>query len=52
MLPCVIEFKYLGVLYTSKGKVAQETDMKISTALAVMQVDYQTGEGAKPEEIW
>ena len=36
------EFKYLGILFTSEGKMEHEVDRRIGAASAVMQVLYQT----------
>ncbi len=36
-LPQVEEFKYLGVSFTSEGKMEREIDRQIGTASAVMQ---------------
>ncbi|KAK7884420.1 hypothetical protein WMY93_027543 [Mugilogobius chulae] len=41
-LPQVEEFKYLGVLFTSEGKMEHEIDRWIGAASAVMQSLYQT----------
>ncbi len=38
----VKEFKYLGVLFTSEGKMDREMDMRIGAAAAVMRGLYQT----------
>ncbi|KAI3364565.1 hypothetical protein L3Q82_010836 [Scortum barcoo] len=38
VLPQVEEFKYLGVLFTSEGKMEREIDMRIGAASAVMLV--------------
>ena len=37
LLPQVEELKYLGVLFTSVGKMEQDIDRRIGAALAVMQ---------------
>ena len=37
LLPQVEEYKYLGVFFTSEGKMEQEIDGQIGAALAVMQ---------------
>ena len=37
ILPQVEEFKYLGVLFTSEGRMKREIDRRISVASAVMQ---------------
>lgn len=39
MLPKVNDFRYLRVLFISKGKTKWETDRWISAASAVMQLD-------------
>ncbi len=36
------EFKYLGVLLTSKGKTEREMDRRIGAASALIQALYQT----------
>ncbi len=36
------EFKYLGVLFTSEGRMEREIDRRIGVASAVMRVLYQT----------
>ncbi|KAK3563883.1 hypothetical protein QTP86_004822 [Hemibagrus guttatus] len=38
----VEEFKYLGVLFTSEGRMNREIDRRISAAAAVMQSMYQS----------
>ena len=42
MLPQVQEFKYLGVLFMSKGKMEHEVDRWIGAASAVMWALYWT----------
>ncbi|KAI3363814.1 hypothetical protein L3Q82_001419 [Scortum barcoo] len=42
VLPQVEEFKYLGVLFTSEGKIERETDRRIGAASAVMRSVYRT----------
>ncbi|TWW71177.1 hypothetical protein D4764_17G0006600 [Takifugu flavidus] len=37
ILPQVEKFKYLGVLFTSEGRMEQEIDRRIGAASAVMQ---------------
>ena len=44
ILPQVKEFKYLGVLFTSVGKMKQEIDRRIGPASAVMQTWLWSGE--------
>ena len=39
-LPQVEEFKYLGVLFISEGRMERETDRQISAAAAVMRSLY------------
>ncbi|KAK7913154.1 hypothetical protein WMY93_013365 [Mugilogobius chulae] len=41
-LPQVEEFKYLGVLFTSEGRMEREIDRRIGAASAVMRLLYQT----------
>ncbi|KAK0135127.1 hypothetical protein N1851_029060 [Merluccius polli] len=41
LLPQVKEFQYLGVLFTSEGKMEHEMDRRIGAASAVMWVLYQ-----------
>jgi len=41
-LPQVKEFKYLGVLFTSEGKMEREIDRRSSVAAAVKQALYRT----------
>ncbi|KAI3369679.1 hypothetical protein L3Q82_024522 [Scortum barcoo] len=41
VLPQVEEFKYLGVLFTSEGKMEREIDRRIGAASAVMRSVYQ-----------
>ena len=41
-LPQVEEFKYLGVLFTSEGRMEREIDRRIGAAAAVMQSLYRT----------
>ncbi|KAI3362758.1 hypothetical protein L3Q82_001655 [Scortum barcoo] len=44
VLPQVEEFKaYLGVLFTSEGKMEREIDRRIGAAPAVMRSVYRTG---------
>ncbi|KAI3360610.1 hypothetical protein L3Q82_002476 [Scortum barcoo] len=51
VLPQVDEFKYLGVLFMSEGKMEREIDRRIGAASAVMRSVYWTvgrgEEGAK-----
>ncbi|TWW62404.1 hypothetical protein D4764_04G0010510 [Takifugu flavidus] len=42
ILPQVEEFKYLGVLFTSEGRMEQEIDRRIGAASAVMQTLHQS----------
>ncbi|CAL9694307.1 unnamed protein product [Knipowitschia caucasica] len=42
VLPQVEEFKYLGVLFTSEGRMEREIDRRISAACAVMRSLYRT----------
>ncbi|KAK3533462.1 hypothetical protein QTP70_022244 [Hemibagrus guttatus] len=42
VLPQVEEFKYLGVLFTSEGRMDREIDRRISAAAAVMQSMYRS----------
>ncbi|KAI3369961.1 hypothetical protein L3Q82_024762 [Scortum barcoo] len=42
VLPQVEEFKYLGVLFTSEGKMEHEIDRRIGAASAVMRSVYRT----------
>ncbi|KAK3509992.1 hypothetical protein QTP70_024336, partial [Hemibagrus guttatus] len=42
VLPQVEEFKYLGVLFTSEGRMDHEIDRRISAAAAVMQSMYRS----------
>ncbi|KAI3356516.1 hypothetical protein L3Q82_017721 [Scortum barcoo] len=42
VLPQVEEFKYLGVLFTSEGKIDRQIDRRIGAASAVMRWVYQT----------
>ncbi|KAK3510452.1 hypothetical protein QTP70_006835 [Hemibagrus guttatus] len=42
VLPQVEEFKYLGVLFTSEGRMDHEVDRWIGAAAAVMQSMYQS----------
>ncbi|KAI3377132.1 hypothetical protein L3Q82_000325 [Scortum barcoo] len=42
VLPQVEEFKYLGVLFTSEGKIEREIDRRIGAASAVMRSVYWT----------
>ncbi|KAI3373872.1 hypothetical protein L3Q82_021981 [Scortum barcoo] len=42
VLPQVEEFKYLGVLFTSEGKMEREIDRWIGAASAVMRSVYRT----------
>ncbi|XP_068425817.1 uncharacterized protein, partial [Clinocottus analis] len=41
-LPQAREFKYLGVLFTSEGKVEREIDRRIGAAAAVKQAPYRS----------
>uniref|UniRef100_A0A671TUB9 Endonuclease/exonuclease/phosphatase domain-containing protein n=1 Tax=Sparus aurata TaxID=8175 RepID=A0A671TUB9_SPAAU len=41
LLPQVEEFKYLGVLFTSEGRMEREIDRRIGAAAAVMQLVYR-----------
>ncbi|TWW73381.1 hypothetical protein D4764_15G0007750 [Takifugu flavidus] len=43
ILPQVEEFKYLGVLFTSEGRMEQEIDRQIGAASAVMRDSQFTG---------
>ncbi|KAI3376614.1 hypothetical protein L3Q82_017048, partial [Scortum barcoo] len=52
VLPQVEEFKYLGVLFTSEGKMEREIDRRIGAASAVMRSDVpdrRGEEGAEPK---
>ena len=42
LLPQVEEFKYLGVLFTSEGRMERETDRPIDAAAAVLRLLYQS----------
>ncbi len=42
LLPQVEEFKYLGVLFTSEGRMEREIDRRIGAASAVMRSMYQS----------
>ncbi len=42
LLPQAKEFKYLGILFTSEGKMEHEVDRRIGAAAAVMQALYWT----------
>ncbi|KAK3521336.1 hypothetical protein QTP70_003461 [Hemibagrus guttatus] len=42
ILPQVEEFKYLGVLFTSEGRMDREIDRRIGAAAAVMRSMYQS----------
>ncbi|XP_056892948.1 PVR cell adhesion molecule related 2 like isoform X5 [Takifugu flavidus] len=42
ILPQVEEFKYLGVLFTSEGRMEQEIDRQIGTASAVMRTLHRS----------
>ncbi|TWW77032.1 R2DM Retrovirus-related Pol polyprotein from type II retrotransposable element [Takifugu flavidus] len=42
ILPQVEEFKYLGVLFTSEGRMEQEIDRRIAAASAVMRTLHQS----------
>ncbi|KAK3519732.1 hypothetical protein QTP70_003707 [Hemibagrus guttatus] len=42
VLPQVEEFKYLGVLFTSEGRMDREIDRRIGAAAAVMRSMYQS----------
>ena len=42
LLPQAKEFKYLGVLFTSEGKMEREMDRRIGAASAVMRALYQS----------
>uniref|UniRef100_A0A8C6NUV0 Reverse transcriptase domain-containing protein n=1 Tax=Nothobranchius furzeri TaxID=105023 RepID=A0A8C6NUV0_NOTFU len=42
VLPQVEEFKYLGVLFTSEGKLVHEIDRRIGAASAVMRALYRS----------
>uniref|UniRef100_A0A8C6KHS8 Reverse transcriptase domain-containing protein n=1 Tax=Nothobranchius furzeri TaxID=105023 RepID=A0A8C6KHS8_NOTFU len=42
VLPQVEEFKYLGVLFTSEGKLEREIDRRIGAASVVMRALYQS----------
>ena len=41
LLPQAKEFKYLGVLFTSEGKMEREMDRRIGAASAVMRAPYR-----------
>jgi len=41
-LPQAEEFKYLGILFTSEGKMEREIDRRIGAAAAVKQALYRT----------
>ncbi len=41
-LPQVEEFKYLGVLFTSEGRMEREIDRRIGAAAAAMRSMYQS----------
>ncbi len=41
-LPQVDEFKYLGVLFTSEGRMEREIDRRIGVASAVMRSMYRS----------
>ncbi|KAI3368927.1 hypothetical protein L3Q82_025906 [Scortum barcoo] len=47
VLPQVEEFKYLGVLFTSEGKMEREIDRRIGAASAVMRSVYRTVRGGE-----
>ncbi|KAI3366592.1 hypothetical protein L3Q82_009277 [Scortum barcoo] len=49
VLPQVEEFKYLGVLFTSEGKMEREIDRRIGAASAVMRSVYRTVNVVKKE---
>ncbi|KAK3542227.1 hypothetical protein QTP86_018788 [Hemibagrus guttatus] len=52
VLPQVEEFKYLGVLFTSEGRMDCEIDRRIGAAAAVMRSMYRSvvvKKGAEPE---
>ncbi|KAK3566901.1 hypothetical protein QTP86_004752 [Hemibagrus guttatus] len=42
VLPQVEEFKYLGVLFTSEGRMDREIDRRIGAAAAVMRSMYRS----------
>jgi hypothetical protein len=42
ILPQVEEFKYLGVLFTSEGRIEREIERRIGAASAVMRSMYQS----------
>ncbi|KAK3508316.1 hypothetical protein QTP70_021492 [Hemibagrus guttatus] len=42
VLPQVEEFKYLGVLFTSEGRMDREIDRRIGAAAAIMQSMYRS----------
>ncbi|TWW69645.1 hypothetical protein D4764_18G0004510 [Takifugu flavidus] len=42
ILPQVEEFKYLGVLFTSEGRMEQEIDRRIGAASAVMRTLHRS----------
>ncbi|TWW75583.1 hypothetical protein D4764_13G0002450 [Takifugu flavidus] len=50
ILPQVEEFKYLGVLFTSEGRMEQEIDRRISAASAVMRTLHRSVVVKKGEE--
>ncbi|KAI3373515.1 hypothetical protein L3Q82_022114 [Scortum barcoo] len=50
VLPQVEEFKYLGVLFTSEGKMEREIDRRIGAASAVMRSDVPDRRGEEGAE--
>ncbi|KAI3372975.1 hypothetical protein L3Q82_023414 [Scortum barcoo] len=50
VLPQWKEFKYLGVLFTSEGKMEREIDRRIGAASAVMRSVYQDRRGEEGAE--
>ncbi|KAI3367439.1 hypothetical protein L3Q82_026292, partial [Scortum barcoo] len=50
VLPQVEEFKYLGVLFTSEGKIEREIDRRIGAASAVMRSVYLDCRGEEGAE--
>ena len=50
LLPQVEESEYLGVLFTSEGRMEREIDRRISVAAAVMSVCH--GEERGKEGLW
>jgi len=50
ILPQVEEFKYLGVLFTSEGRMEREIDRRIGAASAVMRTLYRVRRGKERAE--